>query len=183
MPGKKSAGKAKKGGKKGQGGVGQKLTSGATTAEDNSTLQGIESAYGITLEDVRIKAAELIEMLAKDLRDSPVVPFTEELEETLRRLYTPATDVQQHNIDQTEEMLLFAYQCQIDLQAFIDRVTDFVTRTPDVFQKTYYRPLMQLYDAAYRSGVQRLNLTTKRALLVGAKERPHLYAVLMDERR
>ena len=171
--------KGKKG--KNNSNLGQKLTSGATTAEDNSTLAGIDAAYGITLDDLRVKA----ELLLLDLRDtfaeSPVLAFTEEMEKELRKLYLPATDSTQHEIDATEEMLSFSFQAQIDLQAFVDRVSNFITRTPDVEPTRYYRPLLQLYEATYRSGLQRLNLTQKRAELIGAKERPHLYAILEDE--
>lgn len=178
--GKSAAGGVKKGKGKNSN-LGQKLTSGATTAEDNSTLAGIDAAYGITLDDLRVKA----ELLLKDLREifseSPVLAFTEEMEEELRKLYLPATDSAQHEIDATEEMLSFSFQAQIDLQAFVDRVSNFITRTPDVEQTRYYRPLLQLYEATYRSGLQRLNLTQKRAELIGAKERPHLHAILEDE--
>ena len=179
---KGGGGGAKRGGKKGKNAnLGQKLTSGATTAEDNSTLAGIDAAYGITLDDLRVKAEVILEALRDDLANSPVLSFTEEIEEELRRLYIPATDSGQHEIDATEEMLQFSFQSQMDLQAFVDRVSNFITRTPDVDQSKYYRSLLQLYDAAYRSGLQRLNLTEKRAELIGAKERPHLYAVLEDE--
>jgi hypothetical protein len=161
--------------------LGQKLTSGATTAEDNSTLAGIDAAYGITLDDLRVKADALLVDLREDLRDSPVLSFTDELEAELRKLYLPATDADQHGIDASEEMLQFSYASQLSLQAFVDRISDFISRTPDVDQGNYYRHLLQLYESAYRSGLQRLTLTLKRADLIGQKERPHLYAILQDE--
>jgi len=176
----KGKGKKSKGSGKNKN-LGQKLTSGATTAEDNSTLAGIDSAYGITLDDLRLKADTLLLDLREDLKESPVLAFTEEIEADLRALYSAATDSSQHSVDASEEMLDFSFKSQLDLTAFVDKVSNFITKTPDVDPKKYYRPLLQLYEAAYRSGLQRMNLTTKRAELIGAKERPHLHAALMDE--
>ena len=168
--------------KKKDGGLGEKLVSGATTAEDNSTLKGMESAYFITLEDLRIKGDSVLLKLREDVRGNNVIDFTEDIENELRQLFYPATDPIQHGIDATEEMLAFSMQSQLNLQAFIDKVTNFITSTSDVVQPAYYRVLLQLYDSAYRSGLQRLNIIVRRAELIGAKERPHLYAALMEER-